>query len=506
MTEPADAPLHLLFGEFELSEKTFELKHRGQSVAVQPKVLDLLVYLARHRDRVVTKEELLANVWADTAVSEASLSQAVSAARRALSDSSTEPRILATVRGRGFRFVAPATVTDPLGRTHQDDRPAGPFALFHGEEAVRSAVDSKIPSTAVESSQAHGGTSREPFLFLVMRAEAPREGGAAVCLSEVDELTIERGEHRHLRRFQDGEKRCARLSLVGEAVSRKHARVVRTTDGFVLRDLDSSNGTWLAGKRVESALLADGSVFECGHNLIQFGHGLLERGIGPDVLSQGEQSLLPSVVPSLRALARDLGRIAPSATSVWFEGEHGVGKSTIAAALHQASGRSGRLVRHDSVSASSCGTDDWSARLQQAAGGSLLLENIDALEPSAALALAAALDAGSGGDVRLLATSRAAYADLLQRGSPPELLGRFSGYRVTVPALRQRIPDLGVLIAAIDDPGDPTELDAVTAFALCRHRWPGNVAELKACLSVARQMAGGAQVRLEHLPPAVRGL
>ncbi|HMR08927.1 MAG TPA: transcriptional regulator, partial [Polyangiaceae bacterium] len=161
MTDPEAAPLHLCFDEFELVEKTFELRHRGQVVAVQPKVLDLLIYLARHRERVVTKEELLEQVWADAAVSEASLSQAVSAARRALGDSSAEPRMIATVRGRGFRFVAEASTLSALGATHQDGR-SPLFASVRPSEGVRSSVvDSAIPSTAVESSQAHGGAAPE---------------------------------------------------------------------------------------------------------------------------------------------------------------------------------------------------------------------------------------------------------------------------------------------------------------------------------------------------------
>src|SRR5688572_10816140 len=76
--------LLLRWGEFELDEACFELRRRGQPVAVQPKALDVLLYLARRRERVVTKHELLHQLWRDVTVCEASLSQAVSVARRAV--------------------------------------------------------------------------------------------------------------------------------------------------------------------------------------------------------------------------------------------------------------------------------------------------------------------------------------------------------------------------------------------------------------------------------------
>ncbi len=506
MTDPEAAPLHLCFDEFELVEKTFELRHRGQVVAVQPKVLDLLIYLARHRERVVTKEELLEQVWADAAVSEASLSQAVSAARRALGDSSAEPRMIATVRGRGFRFVAEASTLSALGATHQDGR-SPLFASVRPSEGVRSSVvDSAIPSTAVESSQAHGGAAPEEFLFVIMRAAAPAEGGAAICLTGVDELTVERGDSRQVRRYEDGGKRLLRLTLVGEAVSRKHARLAREGGQMVLRDLGSSNGTWLGGKRVESAPLAPGTLFECGHTLLQMGSSALERGIEVDLLNGPlPGQLLPSVLPSLRALSRDLTRMAATPSALWLEGEHGVGKSTLAAAVHGVSGRPGTLVRVDCVQASTTGAH-WPALLQEARTGSLLLENADALPRATALSLAAALDAPAAAEVRLLATSRTSYAELLGNGGAPELLSRFSGYRATLPPLRRRIADLGALVSCLDSGAEPVELDAVTAFALCRHDWPGNISELRACLGVARRMAGSGRLRMEHLPPAVRGL
>ncbi len=100
------APRTYRFGAFELDEPRFELRRAGERVELQPKALDLMLYLLSHRDRVVSKAELLKQLWPDVVVSEASLSKAVSSARRALGDSGGQQRCIETVRGRGFRFLA----------------------------------------------------------------------------------------------------------------------------------------------------------------------------------------------------------------------------------------------------------------------------------------------------------------------------------------------------------------------------------------------------------------
>jgi DNA-binding winged helix-turn-helix (wHTH) protein/tetratricopeptide (TPR) repeat protein len=96
-----------VFGEFELDLALFELRHMASAVAVQPKVLDVLFYLVRKRDRVVSKQELLENVWPGEVVSETALTHAVMEARRAVRDDGEQQRIIQTVRRRGYRFAAP---------------------------------------------------------------------------------------------------------------------------------------------------------------------------------------------------------------------------------------------------------------------------------------------------------------------------------------------------------------------------------------------------------------
>lgn len=99
--------MRLCWGDCELDEERFELRRDGQKVPVQPKVLDLLFYLVRARERVALRRELFESVWPSVAVGEASLARAVLEARRAIGDELQE--VLVTVRGRGFRFAAAVT-------------------------------------------------------------------------------------------------------------------------------------------------------------------------------------------------------------------------------------------------------------------------------------------------------------------------------------------------------------------------------------------------------------
>lgn len=96
--------------EFRFSDHTLDVERRelrrgGDPVAVEPQVFDLLVYLLCNRDRVVTKDDLLAAVWGGRVVSESTLTSRINAARKALGDSGEGQRLIRTVARKGFRFV-----------------------------------------------------------------------------------------------------------------------------------------------------------------------------------------------------------------------------------------------------------------------------------------------------------------------------------------------------------------------------------------------------------------
>jgi TolB-like protein/Flp pilus assembly protein TadD len=93
------------FADCEIDLRLHELRRAGTPVHLEPQVFNLLVHLIRNRDRVVSKDELIAVVWNGRNVSEASLSSRVAAARRALGDSGNSQRVIRTFHKRGFRFV-----------------------------------------------------------------------------------------------------------------------------------------------------------------------------------------------------------------------------------------------------------------------------------------------------------------------------------------------------------------------------------------------------------------
>jgi TolB-like protein/class 3 adenylate cyclase/Tfp pilus assembly protein PilF len=101
------------FGAFEIDVDSFELRENNQRVALEPQAFDLLTLLAKNPGRVVSKDEIFNTIWNDRVVSDAALSSQIKAARRAVGDTGSEQKVIATVHGRGFRFVAPLVPAPP---------------------------------------------------------------------------------------------------------------------------------------------------------------------------------------------------------------------------------------------------------------------------------------------------------------------------------------------------------------------------------------------------------
>jgi len=101
------------FYDYALDEACHELRRKGQLVAVEPKVFQVLRYLLQHRDRVVSKEELLEQCWPETFVSEAALTRCLTKLRKAVQADRTAPPVIKTLHGQGYRFVADVTLLSP---------------------------------------------------------------------------------------------------------------------------------------------------------------------------------------------------------------------------------------------------------------------------------------------------------------------------------------------------------------------------------------------------------
>jgi DNA-binding winged helix-turn-helix (wHTH) protein/pimeloyl-ACP methyl ester carboxylesterase len=93
------------FDDYVLDPDRRELRRKGTLVPAEPQVFDLLVFLIRNRDRVVSKDDLIAGVWDGRIVSESTLASRINAARRAIGDSGEQQRFIRTAARKGIRFV-----------------------------------------------------------------------------------------------------------------------------------------------------------------------------------------------------------------------------------------------------------------------------------------------------------------------------------------------------------------------------------------------------------------
>lgn len=95
-----------LFGDHRLDAERRELHAGNELISLEPQVFDLLVYLIRNRDRVVSKDDLIAGVWGGRIVSDSTLDSRINAARKAVGDNGQRQQLIRTVIRKGFRFVA----------------------------------------------------------------------------------------------------------------------------------------------------------------------------------------------------------------------------------------------------------------------------------------------------------------------------------------------------------------------------------------------------------------
>jgi len=123
--------LRYLFEEYAFDTDRREL-HRGTDVvSVAPQVFDLLDYLIRNRERVVSKDDLVNAVWDGRIVSDAALTTRLNAARSAIGDSGEQQRLIKTLPRKGFRFV---------GAVREAQQPAAAAAVDHPEESPKPAL------------------------------------------------------------------------------------------------------------------------------------------------------------------------------------------------------------------------------------------------------------------------------------------------------------------------------------------------------------------------------
>ncbi|SDT61178.1 winged helix-turn-helix domain-containing protein [Bradyrhizobium canariense] len=125
--------MQFLFSNHVLDADLRELSRGNERVAVEPQVFDLLIYLVENRDRVVTKDDLIAKIWDGRIVSESTLTSRINAARKAVGDSGRDQGMIRTIARKGFRFVGEVRaqnggveprdhLSQPPSQTHEPSR------------------------------------------------------------------------------------------------------------------------------------------------------------------------------------------------------------------------------------------------------------------------------------------------------------------------------------------------------------------------------------------------
>ena len=97
--------MNLSFGDYDIDVERRELRRAETPVHVEPQVFDLLVYLVNNRDRVVSKDDLIASVWGGRIVSDSTLTSRINAVRNAVGDCGEDKKLIRTIARKGFRFV-----------------------------------------------------------------------------------------------------------------------------------------------------------------------------------------------------------------------------------------------------------------------------------------------------------------------------------------------------------------------------------------------------------------
>src|SRR5262245_42784540 len=109
------------FADCELDTQLYTLQRAGQLLQLRPKVFQVLLYLVEHRHQVVTKQALLEHVWPHQFISEATLENCIKDVRAVLGDTGRAQRLIRTLRGYGYRFVAAIEAHDAAPRDWAPD-------------------------------------------------------------------------------------------------------------------------------------------------------------------------------------------------------------------------------------------------------------------------------------------------------------------------------------------------------------------------------------------------
>jgi two-component system response regulator GlrR len=299
------------------------------------------------------------------------------------------------------------------------------------------------------------------------------------------------------------------LVLSDDSVSRAHCELEPVSGGMRVRDLGSTNGVFAGETRLYDAVLPFNSPLRLGDTELALSAlaGTVER----EQTTRDRFGDLLGASPRMRELFADLERIAAADVTLLIEGETGTGKEIVAESVHRASSRAaGPFVVFDCGAvtptlveselfghergAFTGATHAHVGVCEQADGGTLLLDEIGELPKELQPKLLRAIEKREirrvGGtrvipfDTRVIAaTNRHLRAEVARDQFRQDLYFRLAAAHVTVPALRERMEDLPLLVERFlsleRPPRSARDLSPELWDLLRAHRWPGNVRELR---------------------------
>jgi DNA-binding NtrC family response regulator len=302
------------------------------------------------------------------------------------------------------------------------------------------------------------------------------------------------------------------VTISDSSVSRYHCELRHTEEGFLLRDLGSTNGTVVSGLRVREAVLQDEVMMQLGRSTVRFIPGQEERQTDPS--KDVRFGRLVGRSPVMREIFGVLEKVAATDLTVTIQGETGTGKDLVAQAIHEASPRkAGPCVVFDAGAVASNlieselfghekgaftgATEQRQGAFEQADGGTLFIDEIGELALELQPKLLRALEQREvqrvGGskripiDVRVVCATNRALVDEVKKGRfRDDLYFRISVVVLPLPPLRERREDIELIVQtnlAERQPKMSASPDAISV--LQNYDWPGNVRELKNVLDTA---------------------
>ena len=190
-TPRRNGSLRYLFEEYAFDTDRRELHRGADVVSIAPQVFDLLEYLIRNRERVVSKDDLIKAIWNGRSVSDAALTTRLNAARAAIGDSGEEQRLIKTLPRKGFRFVGQVREAREVAGPNPGDAPESapalpdkpsiavlPFANMSGDPEQEYFADGMVEEITT-------ALSRFKWLFVIARNSSFTFKGKAVDIKEV---------------------------------------------------------------------------------------------------------------------------------------------------------------------------------------------------------------------------------------------------------------------------------------------------------------------------------